>query len=92
MESANAPENVVTTVAPNRDMATMRPSIRGWLCKSNSFFMYKTAPADIRHQVNHGQNKVKLSVSGYQMKFAEHLDLDGNKFQIERSCVVDPYN
>jgi len=89
MESATAPENVVTTVAPMRDMATIRPSIRGSLCKLNSFFMYKTAPAEIRHQVKQGQNKVKLQ---YQLKFSEHLDWDGNKLQIERSCVVDPYN
>ena len=51
--------------------------------------MYKTAPAEIRHQVKQGQNKVKLQ---YQLKFSEHLDWDGNKLQIERSCVVDPYN
>jgi hypothetical protein len=54
MESANAPATVVTAVAPMRDVAaTTRPSIRGSLCKLNSFFMYKTAAAaEIRHQAN----------------------------------------
>jgi hypothetical protein len=55
MESANAPATVVTAVAPMRDVAaTTRPSIRGSLCKLNSFFLCtKTAPAaEIRHQAN----------------------------------------
>jgi hypothetical protein len=52
IELATAPENVVMTVAPMRDMAMMRPSISGSLYKLNSFFMYKTASGEIRHQVS----------------------------------------
>jgi len=60
-QSEMGPEQVVTTVAPIRDIATIRPSMVGSLSNRNSLFMYKIDPA-WQGKTQHSSIKMKLKL------------------------------